>query len=262
MCSNKNKVLLSFDIEEFDLPKEQGADISMEEAISVSKEGTDAILDILKNNSVKATFFVTTTFAVNAKESVRRIIDEGHEVASHGCDHTNPVHDDVFDSKRILDEMFNISIKGYRQPRMFPVDDSSLKEAGYEYNSYMHPAFIPGRYMHFDQPRIPFVRNGLMQIPASVSPWIRLPIFWLACHNYPFEFYKKLLVWTLKYDHQLVLYFHPWEFIDLNRKTYWKIPYIIKRNSGDMMKYRLDQLIKFLNSNDTEFITFTKFISK
>ena len=50
-------ILLSFDIEEFDVPKEHQVDISMEEQIKVSVEGTTRILDCLERNQVKATFF-------------------------------------------------------------------------------------------------------------------------------------------------------------------------------------------------------------
>ena len=43
---SKAKVLLSFDVEEFDLPKEHGADISLEKGIKVSKSGLLKILKI------------------------------------------------------------------------------------------------------------------------------------------------------------------------------------------------------------------------
>ncbi|MEI9920206.1 MAG: hypothetical protein WDO14_15635 [Bacteroidota bacterium] len=57
------QVLLSFDIEEFDVPVEDyGVKISLEQ-IKISAEGTLTILDILHNYKVKATFFSTVTFA-------------------------------------------------------------------------------------------------------------------------------------------------------------------------------------------------------
>ena len=42
-------VLLSFDTEEFDLPREHGVNISIERAMEVSIEGTTRILNILDN---------------------------------------------------------------------------------------------------------------------------------------------------------------------------------------------------------------------
>ena len=51
-----NTVLLSFDTEEFDVPKEHGVDFSLDEGINVSVEGTNIILDVLKDTGVVATF--------------------------------------------------------------------------------------------------------------------------------------------------------------------------------------------------------------
>src|SRR3712207_7130819 len=72
-------ILLSFDIEEFDVPLEHGVDLAMEEQIRISTAGTETILDILKAKGVKATFFCTANFALRSAAVVRRIVDEGHE---------------------------------------------------------------------------------------------------------------------------------------------------------------------------------------
>ena len=87
-------ILLSFDTEEFDVPREHGVDYPLDEAMKVSVYGTNRILDCLLRNDVKATFFCTTNFAENAPEVMKRIIDEGHEIAAHGCDHWNPKPED------------------------------------------------------------------------------------------------------------------------------------------------------------------------
>ncbi len=94
-------ILLSFDTEEFDVPREHGVDFPLDEAMKVSVYGTNRILDCLKKNGVKATFFCTSNFAENAPEVMRRIMDEGHEVAAHGCDHWQPQASDVSRSKEI-----------------------------------------------------------------------------------------------------------------------------------------------------------------
>lgn len=62
-------ILLSFDTEEFDVPREHGVDFPLDEAMKVSVYGTNRILDCLKNNGVKATFFCTSNFAENAAGS-------------------------------------------------------------------------------------------------------------------------------------------------------------------------------------------------
>ena len=56
-------ILLSFDIEEFDMPFEYGKDISFENQIAVSEKGTEIILNILQKHQIKATFFSTVVFA-------------------------------------------------------------------------------------------------------------------------------------------------------------------------------------------------------
>jgi len=83
-------ILLSFDTEEFDVPREHGVDFTLEQGMAVSKVGTNRILDVLKEQGVKATFFCTGNFAENAPEVMQRIMDEGHEVACHGVDHWQP----------------------------------------------------------------------------------------------------------------------------------------------------------------------------
>ena len=163
-------ILLSFDTEEFDVPREHGVDFSLEEGMKVSVVGTNRILDCLKENGVKATFFCTSNFVQNAPEVVKRIMNEGHEVACHGCDHWQPKATDVFRSKEIIEQQTGITVNGYRQPRMFPVSDEDIEKAGYRYNSSLNPAFIPGRYMHLTAPRTWFMRNKVMEIPASVTP--------------------------------------------------------------------------------------------
>ena len=80
-------ILLSFDIEEFHVPKEHRVQISLEEQIRISVYGTHQILDCLQCNDIKATFFCTANFAIHAPEILKRILDEGHELASHGFYH-------------------------------------------------------------------------------------------------------------------------------------------------------------------------------
>jgi len=256
------QILLSFDTEEFDVPREQGAEISLEAGMKVSAEGTNRILDILKRNGVKATFFCTGNFAEHAPFIMTRIMNEGHEVACHGVDHWQPKVTDVAMSKQIVERVTGRQVYGYRQPRMFPVSDEAIAEAGYRYNSSLHPAFIPGRYMHLTEPRRPFYKGEVLEIPASVTPWFRLPVFWLACHHYPLWLYERLCLWTLHYDGQFVIYFHPWEFVDLGAEPAWHIPFIIRHHTGECMQQRLDHLIKSFLKDGAEFITYTAFTTE
>ena len=255
-------ILLSFDTEEFDVPREHGVDFTLEEGMKVSIVGTNRILDTLKTNDVKATFFCTANFVQNAPDVMKRIQDEGHEIACHGCDHWQPKASDVKDSKEIIEREMGITCHGYRQPRMFPVSDDDIKECGYKYNSSLNPAFIPGRYMHLTTPRTYFMKDGVLQIPASVTPWLRIPLFWLALHNFPEWFYHALVMRVLRKDGYFDTYFHPWEFYELKQHPEFKMPFIIRNHSGQQMQQRLDRLIKMLKSRGEEFVTYNEFTER
>lgn len=250
------KVCISFDFEECDLPREAGVDFPIDEGMKVSVEGANAVLDVLERHGARATFFCTLNFAERAPEVMRRIIDGGHEVAAHGVDHFHQIPEDPFLCKEGLERRYGVSVVGYRQPRMFPVDDAALAKAGYVYNSSLNPAFIPGRYMHLNTPRTVFEKNGLRQIPASVTPCIRFPLFWLALHVLPEWLYGLLVKRTLKHDGYFMTYFHPWEFSSLaDRAAELKVPRIVRFNLGKPMIGRLDRLVGMLKKTGAEFVT-------
>ena len=256
-------ILLSFDTEEFDVPREHGVDYdTLKEGMEVSKEGTCRILDVLKEQGVKGTFFCTGNFATHAPEVMQRILDEGHEVACHGVDHWNPKATDVRESKNIVEGVIGRQVNGYRQPRMFSVSDKDIEEAGFIYNSSLNPAFIPGHYMHLTAPRTWFMKGKVMQIPASVTPWIRFPLFWLSLHNLPLSVYEWLVRRTLKHDGYFMTYFHPWEFHDLKEHPELKIPFIIRNHSGQAHMERMSHVIKMLKDMGEEFVTFTTFMKR
>lgn len=255
-------ILLSFDTEEFDVPREHGVDYTLKEGMEVSIYGTNLILDILKRNNVKATFFCTGNFAKNAKEVMIRIIGEGHEVACHGVDHWEPKETDFEQSKLIVESSIGKKVYGYRQPRMFPVNDKEIEKMGYTYNSSLNPAFIPGRYMHLTTPRTWYMKGKVMQIPSSVTPLIRFPLFWLSLHNLPEKLYHWMVRRVLKHDGYFVTYFHPWEFYELKTHPEFKLPFIITRNSGKNLERRLERLIQMLKESGHQFITYKDFTEK
>lgn len=252
-------ILLSFDIEEFDVPAEHGVQISLEEQIEVSVQGTCRILEILAVNDIKATFFCTATFAIAAPQIIQRIRDDGHEIASHGYYHSAFNVCDLADSRKKLEEISGCKISGYRMARMMPVDEREIFNAGYLYNSSINPTFIPGRYNNFRVSRTWFMQDGVMQIPASVSPLLRFPLFWLSFHNLPQWLYRFFAGRALKKDGYLNIYFHPWEFADIKKQKY-NLPYIIVHNSGADMVRRTDAFIKYLKGTGEPFGTFGEFV--
>lgn len=252
-------ILLSFDIEEFDLPLEHEIDLSFEDQIRVSTYGTNCVLDCLKKNEVKATFFCTANFALHSKDIIKQILNDGHEIASHGYYHSKFNIADLKKSKEALEELTGFKVRGYRQARMMPVSEEDIYKAGYEYNSSLNPTCIPGRYMNLSVSRTYFMKEGVLQIPASVTPLLRFPLFWLSFHNLPAGIYRRLCSRTLKHDGYLDIYFHPWEFYPLSEHPEWKIPFIVRNNSGTEMEKRLDNFIRYFKSKDIEFITFSEF---
>lgn len=259
MQPDNYKILLSFDTEEFDVPRERGVNIPLCEAVAVSAAGTRVILDTLKRYDVKATFFCTTNFAENAPDLMRRIVDEGHEVASHGCDHWQPADGDLITSKSRLESIVGKTVSGYRQPRMFPVQEEVMAVSGYLYNSSLNPTFIPGKYQHLNAPRRPFLQNGVLQVPTSVTPLLRFPLFWFSYHHLPAALYRAMVRRTLRHDGYFATYFHPWEFVNTGAYPQFKLSYLHNHNAGIPMLNRLDSLIKDLKTMGAEFTTFTPF---
>lgn len=251
------KVLLSFDVEEFDMPRERGGDISLEEGVQVSAEGLEKILDLCKKMKVKATFFCTGNFAKNRPELIKRMVKDGHEVACHGVDHFKPERTDIENSKKIVEKVAGAKVFGYRQPRMQKINYKELVANGYEYDSSVNPAFIPGRYNHLDVPRKPFKKDGIIEVPTSVATFARVPLFWLALHLFPLKIYMAGVKMSLKKTGYFATYFHPWEFADL---TYFDIvPSYIKHNSGDKLVFRLEYVIGELKKYGCDFVCYKDF---
>lgn len=253
-------ILLSFDIEEFDMPFEYGKDISFEDQMAISIKGTNHILDILNQNKVKATFFSTVVFAQNAQILIQRIIHEGHELASHGYYHSSFEPSHLASSKIALQELSGKEIKGFRMPRMKPVDENEISKAGYIYNSSINPTWLPGRYNNLSKPRTIYKEGGVWQIPASVSPILRFPLFWLSFHNIPLAIYLLLAERTHKKDSYLNIYFHPWEFTELGDQERFGFPRYVSKNSGNKMIERMNSFIKSLKKKGYAFHTLSEFI--
>lgn len=243
-------IYLSFDIEEFDMPKEYGYDIAFERQIAISRKGLTAILDLLKNHQMRATFFSTVVFAQQVPDLINRLIEEGHELASHTYYHSDFENEHLKRSKEALEQQFGVTVEGLRMPRMLEVSAEEVKKADYRYNSSVNPTFLPGRYNKLHVPKRFFNENGLWQIPTAVS-WFRFPLFWLSFHNLPLWLYRFLLKRSVKSIGYAALYFHPWEFTDLHQKEF-NFPAYVMRNSGEKMIARFDSLLTFIKQQGWE----------
>jgi len=247
-------IFLSFDIEEFDNPLPYTKTLSFEQQMSISKIGTTRILDLLLQQKVTATFFCTANFAIHATDLIQRMVNEGHEVASHGYYHAKFEVKDLLKSKEVLEQLTGTKVYGFRMPNMRPIETTPIREAGYLYNSSLNPTFLPGKYNNLNKPRRIFYEQSLCQIPASVSSVFRIPLFWLSLHNFPLNIYKRMCIGAIKKDGYLNVYFHPWEFADLSAPDV-KLPSYIVRNSGNTLINRLGDVIDCFKQKNYRFGT-------
>ncbi|HEY9049504.1 MAG TPA: polysaccharide deacetylase family protein [Ohtaekwangia sp.] len=253
-------VLLSFDIEEFDMPLEYERNIVFEQQIRVSATGTETILNILQQHQIPATFFSTVVFASHAKDLIQRINNEGHELASHGYFHSAFETKHLLQSRVELERISGKPVTGFRMARMMPVDDDAIEQAGYTYNSSLNPVYLPGRYNNFFKPRTLFKTKSLLQLPASATPVIRFPLFWLSFHNLPLWLYKSACARTIHRDGYLNIYFHPWEFTDLTRAEY-NFPKFVSKNTGEQMIVRFNTWIAWMKDQGYTFSTISDFLA-
>ena len=115
------------------------------------ERNTDAVLDLFGQAGVKATFFTLGWVAERYPALMRRIVDAGHEVASHGYDHArvftftpDQFRADLRKARGLLEDASGQKVIGYRAPS-FSIDKRTpwahqiLAEQGYAYSSSVAP---------------------------------------------------------------------------------------------------------------------------
>ncbi len=252
-----NQVLLTFDLEEFDLPLEFGQAIPEYDQINITNGGLQRLLKILAKEDIPATFFTTSFYAAGNEDLIRHISDK-HEIASHSYNHSTYKDSDPSASKAILERITGKQVYGFRMPRFQKTDMTNLKSAGYIYDSSVNPTFIPGRYNNLLSQRSKYldIRSNLIEIPASVSRILRFPLFWLSFKNIPLGIYLAMCRYAIRKDSYLNLCFHPWEFGDID---HFKIPWYIKKISGEQFSERFEELIAGLKKM-ADFSTISDFL--
>ena len=249
------KILLSFDVEEFDMPLEYNFNIAIEIQMEIGKKGLDNLMPILNDQNYNTTLFTTANFANKYPDSIKGL-SEKHEITSHTFYHSNFTTAHLLESRIRLEEIIQKPVKGLRMPRMRQVRVGDINEAGYSYDASIHPTWIPGRYNNINLPRTKYSEQGLIRVPASVSPNFRIPLFWLSFKNFPYAMYLKLALQTLKKDGYLSLYFHPWEFTNI---TAFDLPKYTTKGSDTELLDKLYRLLNDLNKQ-AEFVTMGDFI--
>jgi polysaccharide deacetylase family protein (PEP-CTERM system associated) len=190
------------------------------------ERNVDRILGMLDQHGIKATFFTLGWIAERYPELVRRIVAEGHELASHGYGHERANEQtaaaffaDINLAKLILEDLAGHEVKGYRAPS-FSIGQNNLwafdclERAGYRYSSSIYPI----RHDHYgmpDAPRHAHAVGGLLEIPATTLRLLNRN--WPASGGGYFRLMPYgLSCWMLRRVNHVdrlpaVFYFHPWE---------------------------------------------------
>lgn len=189
----------------------------------------DRILALLEEGNIKATFFTLGWIAERYPTMVKRIVDHGHELASHGYAHlrasdqsTEQFEDDIRRSKALLEDIGGQPVAGYRAPSFSIGKDNlwaldRLLEAGYRYSSSIYPIHHD-HYGMPDAPRFAFYprgKNGLLELPLTTVRLLKknLPSSGGGYFRFfPYAVSRWLLRQVNEKDGQPgIFYFHPWE---------------------------------------------------
>ncbi len=189
---------------------------------------TSRILDMFDAAGVKATFFTLGCVAKNYPDLVRRIVADGHELASHGYWH-HKVHEltrdefleDVRSTRLLLEDIGGVPVRGYRAPS-FSIGEQTpwaydvLAEAEYTYSSSLHP-IVHDHYGRPDAPRFPYLEaSGIREIPVATVEWRGRRITCAGGGFFrllPYQFWFRPLLRRLhaREAQPATFYFHPWE---------------------------------------------------
>ena len=191
-------------------------------------KNTNRVLDQFDAAGVKATFFTLGWVAQRFPALIRRIVDDGHELASHGWDHTRvdaqdpeTFRADIRRTRLLLEDVGAVKVAGYRAAT-FSIGSRSLwafsilREEGYEYSSSINP-IRHDLYGMPDAPRVPFRpdADGVIELPMTT---VRLMGRNWPCSGggyfrlLPTALYRAGLVRVNRRDGQPgIFYFHPWE---------------------------------------------------
>ena len=217
-------------------------------------KNTFRLIELFEQYGVKATFFTLGWVAERSPELIRAIVEAGHELASHGYDHTRVTQldpatfrEDVIRTKKILEDISGTGVTGYRAPT-FSIDRSTpwalqtLLETGHRYSSSVYPV-KHDLYGSVGAPRFPYheKQSGLLEIPISTVELLGRNI---PCGGggyfrlYPYAFtrwcFRRI---NRREAHAVVFYLHPWE-IDVDQP----------RLKGITMKSRFRHYINLKNT--------------
>jgi polysaccharide deacetylase family protein (PEP-CTERM system associated) len=193
------------------------------------ERNTDAVLAMFADHGARATFFTLGWVAQRCPALVRRIVEQGHELASHGDAHfrvsdqsPDEFREDVRRTKRLLEDTGGVAVTGYRAAS-FSIGDKTpwafevLAEEGHTYSSSVYPI----RHDHYgmpDAPRFsyrPDPAQGLVEVPITT-----VNVFGRNLPSGGGGYFRLLPYavsrWAIRRVNNTdrkpaIFYFHPWE---------------------------------------------------
>lgn len=192
------------------------------------ERNVERILVLFETHRIRATFFTLGWIAERYPRLVRRIVDAGHEIASHGYAHVRVTQQqpdefraDVMRARKILEDVSGMAVRGYRAAsysigagNLWALD--VLGECGHEYSSSIYP-IRHDLYGMPEAPRFAFRHrnDGILEIPVTTVSLFRRK---LPCGGggyfrlFPYSVSRWALRRVNENDRQsCVFYFHPWE---------------------------------------------------
>lgn len=198
------------------------------------EENTQRILGLFEKYNVKATFFTLGWVAERYPSLIKKIVAQGHELASHGYEHVRVTtqdpqqfREDVHKTKLLLEDIGGKEVIGYRAASYSITNENLwalqvLEDEGFLYSSSIYPVKhdlygIPGAPRYCFQPdnlkklkEIPISTMRLLgkNYPCGGGGFFRL---------YPYFVSKFAYNYLNSVEHQSgIFYFHPWE-IDVDQ---------------------------------------------
>lgn len=190
---------------------------------------THRVMDLFDQHGIKATFFMLGWLAERYPQLVRRIVDSGHELASHGYSHVRVTQQqpdefraDISRTKKLLEDIGGVEIRGYRAAsysigarNLWALD--VLAETGHVYSSSIYPIHHD-LYGMPEAPRFAFYphdEQGLLEIPVTTVNLFdrKLPCGGGGYFRFlPYGLSRWAMRRVNHNDGQpCIFYFHPWE---------------------------------------------------
>lgn len=223
------------------------------------ERNTDAVLELFDEAGVKATFFTLGWVGERYPALMRRLVDAGHEIASHGYGHDRVFNftaqqfaDDIAKTQKILEDATGYAVTGYRAPS-FSIDQRTpwaheiLAEQGYAYSSSVAPikhdhygwaeaprfAFRPVTGSNFLEIPVTTVELGPKRLAAGGGGFFRI---------LPYAFSEWAVRKVNAHDGRpAIIYFHPWE-IDPDQPRVANAPLKSKLRHYTRLKDMADKL--------------------